>query len=372
MNKPTLKLTPKKSVFRSKCRYKKPILRLTLKSKKQEAPRWPKPKITLKTTVLKDTDEYDSDLEYDDLSIDSDQGWDMDYNWNFGDQLQQSHQNPNLAKIDSFLPPKMELDEVMKLNKKQLKALRYIVDQSRVLSTQVEMSLKKRLWKMGYSDDEMMRLRLYIRDEAPIIIHIRPEVLNLMLKNKETHYRNKFEITKKSVKIYTTSGPLTGRIQWENRMFNHIYDKSNPSERVKYGVLNILKDPYGVSTCYGYGDCYLKLRGVRLRTTFADQDTASTSAKIASCEYYNHVLNNYIDRELKAIMNAALDQATYINKGNIIGNYKEIQIHGDIKLREHVELLVVHPKYRGNENVEKYLVKFSVYYDIPMIWMDEY
>ena len=42
-------------------------------------------------------------------------------------------------------------------------------------------------------------------------------------------------------------------------MFNRIYHSSLPSERVKYGVLNIVGDPNGVRCCYSYGDSFLQV-----------------------------------------------------------------------------------------------------------------
>jgi len=48
--------------------------------------------------------------------------------------------------------------------------------------------------------------------------------------------------------------------------------------KVKYGVLNIVNDPNGVKCCRQYGDSYLLLSKdtVRLRTTFASEDTSSS------------------------------------------------------------------------------------------------
>lgn len=37
-----------------------------------------------------------------------------------------------------------------------------------------------------------------------------------------------------------------GRFSWEQNLFNKIYDKAKPEERVKYGALNIMKDPSGI------------------------------------------------------------------------------------------------------------------------------
>ena len=45
----------------------------------------------------------------------------------------------------------------------------------------------------------------------------------------------------------------------------------------------------------------LKLKKVRLRTTFASADTAFASVKLSCCEHYSNVLNEYSEPELKAV-----------------------------------------------------------------------
>jgi hypothetical protein len=122
--------------------------------------------------------------------------------------------------------------------------------------------------KLGYQVPEDVHETLnYIRDDAPIIIHIHcDKVLNYLI--QDTHYRNQFE-TK------TSSGALDEKIRtaWEDNLFNKIYHDSPPFERVKYGVLNVTNDKEGVRSCWGYGYSYLVLKLVRLRTTFANMDT---------------------------------------------------------------------------------------------------
>jgi hypothetical protein len=376
MSKPTLTLSLKVSPPKPKITLKKPKItskpKITLK----------KPKITPKSQIIPKDQRQDVLGEFDDEYVDED--YEYEYDPEIDEEFLMSdleylrqipHQEagpPDPYKIDAFLPSKYELDEVMKLNQTQQKALKYIVDQSKVLSEKAQTELEERLKKMGYGQGDILRLRLYIRDEAPIIIHLKPQIIELLYNQKETHYRNKFDVLSKMIK-YNSSAGLGCRKKWEDRMFNEIYKKSKPHERVKYGVLNILNDPYGVRECYGYGDCYLQLKGVRLRTTFADQDTAVNVSKIASCEYYGHVLEKYNDKELKSIMQVALGHQTFKKQRGIITSYKEVQIHGDVNLREHVELMVVNPKYRSKKSqFPSVFEKFSAYYNLPMIWMDKY
>lgn len=45
----------------------------------------------------------------------------------------------------------------------------------------------------------------------------------------------------------------------------------------------------------------VKLKKVRLRTTFASMDTSSGAVKLSSCEHYGNVLHEYSDPELRAV-----------------------------------------------------------------------
>jgi hypothetical protein len=59
--------------------------------------------------------------------------------------------------------------------------------------------------------------------------------------------------------------------------------------------------PVWLKKCYHYGDSYLQLKRVRLRTTFASADTSSATVKLSCCEHYGNVLHEYNDQELKAV-----------------------------------------------------------------------
>lgn len=210
---------------------------------------------------------------------------------------------------------------------------------------------------MGWEEGDLRTVLKYIRDKAPIIIHVDlSTVLKYFL--KDTHYRNQFETNK-------SRGTLshTARRDWENRMFNKIYKKSTPGfERVKYGVLNMVNDPNGIATCVYYGDSFFELKKVRLRTSFADRDTSDCSAQMASCEYYCHVLASYSDEDLKNV----LDVAKNIDKDPRYGkpssphdwNYKEIQIHGEVRFDTHIAALRINVRHQRDSSILKKIKKF--------------
>jgi len=160
------------------------------------------------------------------------------------------------------------------------------------------------------------------------------------------------------------------RKEWENRLFNNIYNKSKPFDRVKYGVLNVINDPNGVKCCSGYGDSYFLLQNTRLRTTFASKDTSAVDVKLATAEHYNHVLLSYSDKELNAGVGVAIGRA-FCTSSAVIEQYKEVQIHGPLKLNTDIEAVVVNPKYKGNEKMEALIKKFADKNNCNVIWMEE-
>lgn len=81
-----------------------------------------------------------------------------------------------------------------------------------------------------------------------------------------------------------------GRVQWEDRMFDHLHHDAENYERVKYGTMNFTNDPKGVRVCSGYGLSYFLLKPhVRDRCTIADMDTASPTATIGTFRNCFHV-----------------------------------------------------------------------------------
>ncbi len=78
-----------------------------------------------------------------------------------------------------------------------------------------------------------LRTLQWVRRDAPIIVHVNLDrVLEFLV--KDSHYRNLFEVGTGGGSTDTTA-----RACWEDRIFNNLYVSSRPSERVKYGVLNI-------------------------------------------------------------------------------------------------------------------------------------
>jgi len=251
-------------------------------------------------------------------------------------------------------------------NAMQLRAIQWVAERAKELSVAAEKPLLQRFKKLGYDARAFKDTIRYIRNKAPIIIHVNLQT-TMQYFIKDTHYRNQFE-TKTSCGTLSSSA----RTSWEDSLFNRIYHSASGFERVKYGVLNIVNDPQGVLSCRGYGDSYLWLKNetVRLRTSFANRDTGGGMAKLASTEWYCHVLLEYSDAELEDVIQVATGKK-YCVSSSRISNYKEVQFHGPIEFSRDVEALVVAPRHKGDARMAEMIEQFATKNHINVIWQEE-
>lgn len=133
----------------------------------------------------------------------------------------------------------------------------------------------------------------------------------------------------------TSNGGLTAhpggdRWNWESRIFGGAYDTAAAHERPKYGALNHRRWMIGASP--RFGSAYLRLAAHTLvRTTFCYPDSV------------------YEPRDFGVAARLALIPLADAFEGDPLDDYIEAQVHGPIRLTDHVEALVLDPCYRGTE-----------------------
>ena len=86
---------------------------------------------------------------------------------------------------------------------------------------------------MGYTFDELAATLRHIERDAPVVIHVRADQ-DLAQFLKDMKYRSRFETGKGR-----GCSDMKQRESWERALFDGAYDGCIPSERPKYGVLNI-------------------------------------------------------------------------------------------------------------------------------------
>ena len=150
---------------------------------------------------------------------------------------------------------------------------------------------------------------------------------------------------------------------------------SSPQERVKYGSLNVVRDPCGIAVAAKqYGASYVQLRSsCRMRATYADKDTshADKPAVLASCEDHAHILMRYSDDELRAVLEVSLGERLFVDSEAVVSVYKEVQLHGPLSLERDALVLVVHPSHRTDAAIVDQLNQLSAKTGVPWLYMPE-
>jgi len=143
-------------------------------------------------------------------------------------------------------------------------------------------------------------------------------------------YRSQFETG-------TSNGGLTAypggdRWHWESRIFGQAYDAAPPSERPRYGALNLGHAAAGAAP--RFGSAHLRLAaGVLRRTTFCHPDSV-----------YNPDHFGVADRFGLAERLAAAQGA-----GDPLDHYIEAHVHGAVIIARDVEAIVLDPSFRNTD-----------------------
>eukprot|EP00928_Gymnodinium_smaydae_P011793 TRINITY_DN14316_c0_g5_i1.p1 TRINITY_DN14316_c0_g5~~TRINITY_DN14316_c0_g5_i1.p1 ORF type:complete len:566 (-),score=150.77 TRINITY_DN14316_c0_g5_i1:7-1704(-) len=231
--------------------------------------------------------------------------------------------------------------------------------------------LMERAESLGISGQQLWSVLTWLRDLAPVIVMVDLDKVGQFFES-DTHYRNQFE-TKTSNGLLSTGT----RKSWEHDLFGGCYDDAKPFERPKYGVLDVMNDHRGVLCARQYGDSYMHLKNVRLRATFAPEDSGGIEGnRLAVLDNYAHVLMEYSDTELQEVArvaNAPEGSPDRIGDSDKLEyyNYKEAQFHGEVDLSKHVQRLVVHPRHRVDGMAEDRIRAICEKHGWEFMWMDD-
>lgn len=262
--------------------------------------------------------------------------------------------------------PFSEFEAAAHMERCQQNAIRHIRTLAKSNHERAMPKLQKRVLSLGSTEQDLFMTLSYIREFAPILIHVNlTKMINFF--EKDTHYRNQFE-------THSSGGllkPLV-REKWEKDLFGDAYKGAKGFDRPKYGVLNAMNDHRGVVKCSQYGDSYIVLKDVRLRSTFSPEDSANLKAeRLAVLDYYAHVLQEYSDKELmETIKVAKSSDAAIVGNSEMVGSmkYKETQIHGEICLSKHVERVVAAVRHRRKDGDR--LQELAKKHGWSFSWMD--
>jgi hypothetical protein len=132
----------------------------------------------------------------------------------------------------------------------------------------------------------------------------------------------------------TSNGGLTAypggdRWRWESRIFGGAYDRADARVRPVYGALDFRRRQVGAAP--RFGSAHLRL-------------TADTLPRATFC--YPDSFHEPSDFGVAGAMSSLVELAC-AHSGDPLDDYVEAQIHGPVRLAEHVEALVLDPSHRG-------------------------
>ncbi len=131
----------------------------------------------------------------------------------------------------------------------------------------------------------------------------------------------------------TSNGGLTAhpggdRWAWESRIFGGAYDDAPADRRPVYGALNHLRSPYGGAP--RFGSAHFRLAPAALhRATFCYPDSVFEPEHFGTAEA------------------TALLAVAEADEQDLLDAYVEAQLHGPVRLSDHLDALVLDPCYRG-------------------------
>jgi len=255
----------------------------------------------------------------------------------------------------------------------QLEAVKYVQAKAKTMHDVAFLQVEQRVKALGFTGQDFKQCLEYIRDDAPIVIHLKEFTLSCLV--KDTHYRNLFETNTSGGKNCKES-----RQKWESDMFGEWYEKTRvdckPFDRPKYGCLNISGDIEGVKPARAYGTLFLILhQHVRHRATFFSRDTGAfrsgAFSSLATNEYYAHVLNGYSDDDLKTALQTC-KSARIGGCRSHCRTYKEVQIHGPLCLATDVQALSVPGRERtASKALKNTVMAFQKQAQCNILWQED-
>lgn len=175
-------------------------------------------------------------------------------------------------------------------------------------------------------------------------------------------YKSQYETNISAGSVSAYSGE--NRDNWEGEIFKGAYQFAKPSERPKYGSLNLTMTEDGPSP--RFGSCYFLLKPeVKKRATFTYGDTYDSPQELGTIDNFE-LINAGILKDLfirgaalgekpmnvidfLKLANRLLPQSSDFNKyrksSKNLDFYVEAQVHGDISLEKDIDSLVVDFSY---------------------------
>ncbi|RHW41959.1 DUF3626 domain-containing protein [Neobacillus notoginsengisoli] len=280
----------------------------------------------------------------------------------------------------------------MKLTRPQKLALEYITSYARNHRNEAKETINHIL-RMSNIDGITYRDAIKkLKANARIALHFHPDRPDSMLKSvaeallEQGTYKSQFETQLSNGLVSALPGGARDR--WEERIFGGAYQQEGTrnNERPKYGALNLMLHPDGPSP--RFGSCYFLLKPeVSHRCTYTYMDSHQDPREKGTYEEFDMIVAALLEETFTreyAIGERNLTPAKLINHLLVIlekpfqdpankephrnlNHYIEAQVHGDISLKDDVDILVADPSFK-NTNTGRVLEELCLRYAISLYW----
>lgn len=279
-----------------------------------------------------------------------------------------------------------------KLSNSQCQAIDYITQYARTRKYTAQQSLLEilRMSNIPWCTFENACTKIF--SNARIALHFHPDRPTADMKTvaqsllEQGIYKSQFEtgISNGSVSAYP-GGP---RDAWEKRLFGGAYqlDDVINSQRPKYGALDLMLHADGPAP--RFGSCYFLLSpNVSTRSTYTYMDSHQDPVEKGTYEEFEDILaavfkdaffrndaigeknltpKKLIDHLLINLEQPFKDPSKRKPNRNL-NHYIESQVHGDITLKEDVEILVADPSFKDSY-IGEIFKQMCMKYSIELYW----
>jgi hypothetical protein len=280
----------------------------------------------------------------------------------------------------------------MKLSRSQLLALEHITKYARNHKHEAKAIINHILKMSNISDNIFENAVVNLKSHAKIGLQFHPDRPDSTMKSvaeallEQGIYKSQFEtfLSNGSVSAY----PGGERDLWEKRIFGGAYhlESTTNKQRPKYGALNLMLHPDGPTP--RFGSCYFLLSPkVSYRSTYTYLDSHQDPKEKGTYEEFDIILaalleevflrdfaigernltpTRLIHHLLHNLEKPFMDPANKEPTRNL-NHYIEAQVHGDISLKDDVEVLVADPSFKDT-NVGRTLEQICLKYSIDLYW----
>lgn len=278
------------------------------------------------------------------------------------------------------------------LSSSQHLAIEHITQYARTRKCEAQKSIKEVLQMSNIPWYKFEDAVTKLLSNARVALHFHPDRPIADMKSvaqallEQGIYKSQFEtqISNGSVSAY----PGGARDLWEKKMFGGAYqlDGVTNSQRPKYGALNVMLHPDGPAP--RFGSCYFLLSPKdSYRCTYTYLDSHQDPKEKGTYDEFDDILaaiikdaffrdyaigeNNLtprklIDHLLYNLECPLKDPSKRVPNRNL-NHYIEAQVHGDIVLKDDVEVLVADPSFKG-KYIGGILEQICLKYSIELYW----